>query len=89
MFEAVFGVFVKRRRALILLVAANAANGFILFLDIVVAVSNVNCSGFASSSFPLFDLSTSAPARSEWVLGCDGVLWRLGGKRSSGCRLLG
>jgi hypothetical protein len=77
--EAVFGVFVKGRGALVFLVAANAANGLVLFLIIAVAVRHVGSIGFVSRFFPLLDLSAGATAGSEWILGCDCVFWRLRG----------
>lgn len=78
MLKAVLGVFVERWRALVLVVAADAANGLVLLLKITVAVGHVNCVGFCCCPFPLFALSTGSAPCAEGFLGSYGVFWWLG-----------
>jgi hypothetical protein len=82
MLETVLGVLVEWRRALVLVVAAHAANGFVLVLVITVAVRHGGRFGFVSSSFPFFNLSAGSPAGPEGVFRCNGVFWRFRRERS-------
>jgi hypothetical protein len=76
MFEAVLGVLVKGRGPLVIVVAADAADGLVFFLEIAVAVRHGDCLGFAPCSVSFLGLSAGAAACAEWILGRDCIFGR-------------
>ena len=87
-FETLLDVVVNRWRAWILVKAANAADGLILFLDVFFPVTHSDYFEFCSCSLAVFALSTGTTPCSKSVLCCDRLFRRLRGQGSCRGRLV-
>jgi len=72
-FENRLNFLVEGRRARVVVEAANAANGLVLLLGVVIVVGCFNCLYFCRNSVALISLSTGPTPSAKCVIGHDCV----------------
>jgi hypothetical protein len=72
-FEDCLDFLVEGRGARVVVEAANAANGLVLLLGVVIVVGRFNCLNFGRDSVALVSLSTGPTPSTKCVIGHDCV----------------